>query len=428
MSTEGYLANFYGEEETWHISRGKNRSGPFRFSDLVEAIDLQLLKATDFVWHHQWGDWRQVKSVPCLASLASLSDCEQLDLPAPTVPIPVLVQKVDIKPRETLPRKSEVWQFWRAKKAVYFANLLLVGFAIFSLFALNTLVFDSSHHGTAYICIEFTTLVLIGVLITRKSIKTGGLVFRVCVLLAVAASLLLVMNVDRLPAAFDVWQAKRLLVHARTPDQIRRIAVDHPSNKFLELVLAANDAVQESFTAATQLVKELEPQGITLDTMRMAPTRDQLMENARDLRAAAARAELGMGRYLTILESERSNVDQAGQKIYPRDPLYVLPNFMEAFNMRGDIVRERMGKTFVAIKKFYSLKGDMAEFLTRNWDNGRSSKERSTFTDHATSDQYYKLAAMVRAAQAATLELERGNLKFNSDRRKLWTTQIGERP
>jgi hypothetical protein len=218
------------------------------------------------------------------------------------------------------------------------------------------------------------------------------------------------------------------LVHAPTPDQIRRVAVDHPSNKFLELVLATNDAVQESFTATTQLVKELEPQGITLDTMRMAPTRDQLMENARDLRAAAARAELGMTRYLVVLESERSNVNQAGQKIYPRDPLHVLPNFMRALSMREDIVRERMGKTFIAIEKFYSLKGDVAEFLVRNWDNARSPKERSTFADQATSDQYYRLAAMVRAAQAAMLELERGNLKFNSDRRTLWTAQIGGRP
>ncbi len=429
MSADGYPAHFYGEEENWHISRGKSRSGPFRFSDLVEALDLQLLKATDFVWHDKWSDWRQVKSVPCLASLDSLSDCKQLVPPKPAVLIPVLVQKIDIKPRETLFRKSEVWKFWRAKKAVHFVNLLLVGFAIFSLFALNTLLFDNSHRGIAYISIEFATLVLIGVFTTRKSIKAGSRTFRVCVLTAVASFLLLVMNVDRLPAAFDVWQAKRLLVYARTPDQIRRVAVDHPSNKFLELVLATNDAVQELFTATTQLVKELEPQGITLDTMRMAPTRDQLMENARDLRAAASRAELGMGRYLTILESERFNVDQAGLKIYPRDPLYVLPSFMEAFYMREDIVRERMGKTFMAIKTFYSLKGDVAEFLARNWDNERrSAKERSTFADQATSDQYYKLAAMVRAAQAAMLDLERGNLKFNFDRRKLWTTQIGGRP
>ena len=428
MSTEGYPAEFYDEEGTWHISRDKNRSGPFRFSELVEAVDLQLLKATDFVWHQKWDNWRQVKSVPCLASLAGLSDCEELGPITPAIKIPVLVEKVDIKPRQTPPSKSWFRLFWRVKTAINFANLLLIGFTIFSIFALSTLLFGNSHRGILYIVIEFMTLVLICVSITRKSIKTGCRTFRVCLPLAAAAFLLLVMNFDRLPTAFDVWQAKRLLVHARTPDQIRAVAVEHPSNKFLELVLATNDAVRDSFTATTQLVKELEPQGITLDTMRMVPTRDQLMENARDLRAAAARAELAMNRYLAILailESERSNVDQAGQKIYPKDPLHVLPDFMAALKRQHDILRERMSKTFMAIKMFYSLKSEVADFLVRNWDAGRSPKERSTFADQAASDKFHKLAAMVRAAQASMLELERDNLKFNANRRTLWSAQLG---
>jgi hypothetical protein len=175
-------------------------------------------------------------------------------------------------------------------------------------------------------------------------------------------------------------------------------------------------------------VKELEPQGITLDTMRMVPSRDQLMENARELRAAAARAELAMNRYLAILailEFERSNVDQAGQKIYPKDPLHVLPDFMAALKRQRDILRERMSKTFMAIKMFYSLKSEVADFLVRNWDAGRSPKERSTFADQAASDKFHKLAAMVRAAQASMLELERDNLKFNANRRTLWSAQLG---
>jgi hypothetical protein len=38
-----------------------------------------------------------------------------------------------------------------------------------------------------------------------------------------------------------------------------------------------------------------------------------------------------------------------------------------------------MSETFMAIKTFYSLKSEMAEFLVRNWDAARSPKERSTF-------------------------------------------------
>jgi hypothetical protein len=80
MSIEGNPAENYDDEENWHISRGKNRSGPFRLSDLVAGVDQQLIKATDFVWRHKWADWRQVKSVPGLASLTGLSEYEQKNL------------------------------------------------------------------------------------------------------------------------------------------------------------------------------------------------------------------------------------------------------------------------------------------------------------------------------------------------------------
>lgn len=420
MATEGYSAEFSDDEEIWHISRGNNRSGPFRFSDLVEAVDLQLLKATDFIWHHKWGDWRQVKSVPCLASRPILSDCEQLAKSA--IPISALVQKVDVTPRQSPLRKSVFRPFWRGKNIVYFTCLLLISFAIVSLIGLSTLVFGNSRHGAAYISAEFVTLVLLGILITQNSTKSGHRILRACSLFAVAALLLVVMNVDRLPDAFDVWQAKTLLAHARTPEQIRRVALDHPSNRFVELVLASNDAAQESAAATAQLLQELEPQGITLDTLRAAPSREQLVENARDLRAAAARAEFGMTRYLAILDSERAQVDKMGQKIYSRDPLRVLPDFMAAFGRREDALRERMKKTFMAIETFYSLKGDVAEFLVRNWD---VTRPRTAFPDQATSDKYHKLASMVRTAQAGMLELERGNQKLKAERRTLWSQQIG---
>jgi len=237
--------------------------------------------------------------------------------------------------------------------------------------------------------------------------------------------LLVLMNVDRLPDAFDVWQAKRLLAHAHTPDQIQRVAFDHPSNKFVELVLASNDAMKLSSTATRQLIKDLAPQGITLDTMRAASTASQLTENARELRAAAARAELAMERYVGILDSERFNIDQAGQNIYRRDPLQVLPGFMGAVQRQQTILRERMRKTFAALQAFYSAKADVAEFLVRNFDIARSAKERTAFADQAAGQKYSKMAIGVRAAQTVVLELERDNQRFNADRRALWNEQFG---
>ncbi len=268
-------------------------------------------------------------------------------------------------------------------------------------------------------------MVVIGFLTARKSVKFNYRTFHAWALFSIAAMLLVVMNILRIPDGYDVWQAKRRLAHARTSDQIHHVALESPSNKLIKLVLASNDAVQESSTATVQLIKDLEPKGITLNTMRAASTRDQLVESARELRAAATAAESTMTRYLAILESERSSISEAGRAIYPVDPLYVVPNFMGALARRQEISRERMNKTFMAIRTFYSAKRDVADFLVRNWDLARSPKERSTFADQATSDRYYKLSAAVRATQATMVELERDDLKFDADRRTLWNFEIG---
>lgn len=143
------------------------------------------------------------------------------------------------------------------------------------------------------------------------------------------------------------------------------------------------------------------------------------------MRTAAAGAELATTRYFAILELERANVDQAGRKIYPTDPLFVVSNLMATLAKRQESLRDRMAKTFVAIGVFYSAKADVAEFLVRNWDAAPTMKERLTFADKATSEKYNKLAAAARAAETTMLDLERGNAKLIEDRKTLWNVKIG---
>jgi hypothetical protein len=230
------------------------------------------------------------------------------------------------------------------------------------------------------------------------------------------------MNLHALPDALDAWHGKRLMAHARASEQIQDIALRHPSNKFVQLVLASNIATKQSSANTMQLIKDLEPQGISLDAIRSAPTRDQLMQNANDLRAAEARAALALPDYLAILDSERSVVEHSGRQIYADDPIQLLPGFMEAFERRESFLRERMGKMFKAIGALYSATGDVAEFLARYWDEyriARISKASPTFTDQTINSQYNKLVAKVNGARTEVAALERDNRKFNSDQKTL---------
>jgi hypothetical protein len=246
-------------------------------------------------------------------------------------------------------------------------------------------------------------------------------------ILAITSMLLVIMNVSRLPMGFEVWRAQQLLAKARSSAQINQLAHDHADNRFLKLVLAVDDAIQKSSAATVELKKEIEPKGITLTTMRAASRRDELVENSRIMRAATATVELAMTRYVRILEIERANLDEVGQKIYPNDPLFLVPNLLKALGKREEILKERMGKAFTAIGMFYSAKADVAEFLLRNWDAVLTSKERSTFADRATNEKYQKLAAAVRAAQTVVLDLERENANFVEDRKATWNIKVGLR-
>jgi GYF domain 2 len=427
MSSEGYPAEYYDEEANWRISRGNSCSGPFRFADLVEAIDLQLLRATDFVWHHKWADWRQVKSVPSLEPFIEPPDHGGLASASAVVPMSDLVQHISIEPRENEQPTNRLVSSCRSKEAIYFANACLLGLAIGCLAVLSACVFGNSEHGILYLCLEFATLVAIIVWNTRTAITVSYRTLHICAILVVAAVLLVIMNVFRLPIGFDVWRAQQLLSRTHSSVEISRLAHDHPDNKFLEFVQVVDDAIQKSSAATLELKKEMEPRGITLTTMRASSTRDQLVEDVRAMRAAAASAETAMPRYLGILESERASLDEAGQKMYPDDPLFLVPNVMAALKKRHERLKERRGKTFAAIETFYSAKAQVAEFLVRNWDAAPTPRERSTFVDRATSEKYGRLAAAVRTAQTEVLELEREDAKLVEDRKSLWNIKVGRR-
>ena len=426
MSVDECPPEFANDDKDWHILSGGNRSGPYRFSDLVGAVDQQIVKNSDFVWHPLWSDWRQVKSVPSLASASrvDLSDHENLGVSVSVLPMTTLVNKFELKLRSTSARQAWFETIILDERLVYIANIILIGFTISALGGLSVFIFDNNRYGVAYIVIEFTTLLLVCVGIARQAKIRGFSAFRFCALSALSALLLVVMNIDKLPDALDAWQGRRLLAPVRTSEQVQRVALKSPTNKFVQLVLASHDATQQTFAATAQLIKDLEPQGLTVDAVRAASTRDQLTENAKELRAAEARAALALPHYFSILESERASIEQAGRKLYADDPHHLLPGFMEAVGRRQDNLRERMGRTFKAIGAYYSVMGDAAEFVAQHWDQYRTtrvSKVSFTAADQGTSAQYNKLMASAHAAQAAAVALERDNRKLNSDVKVLWT-------
>ncbi len=376
MSVDESHPEFADDDKDWHVLSGNHRFGPYRFSDLVGAVDQRIVKNNDFVWHPRWSDWRQVKSVPPLASAfpADLSDGESPATSNPALPMPALVNKFELKLRPASACRSRSERTIINEQFAYFASVVLVIITILALGGLSVLIFGSDRYGAAYIAAEFTTFLLIAMAVARRAGMRALSTFRFCALSGFSALLLVVMNVDRLPDALDAWQGRRLLAPVRSAEQIQRVALMSPANKFVRLVSAAYEATQQTSAATAQLVKDLEPLGLTFEAVRTSASRDQLIESAKELRTAEASAALALPHYFSILEAERAGIEQAGRRLYGDDPQQLMPGFMAALRTRQEHLRERMGRTFKAIGTYYAAMGDAAEFIAQHWDQYRTTR------------------------------------------------------
>ncbi len=297
--------------------------------------------------------------------------------------------------------------------------------AILLLIIYSTLIFGNSKHGVMYIACEFITLATICAWATKKKMRPKLLDFHFCAIVITAAVLLGIMNVQRIAAGFDVWQAKQLLSRAQSSGHLKGAALHHPSNKFLALLLAVENATEDSAKAILELRNRIERKEITLTTLRSASSRDQLVADARALHSASSDAEAAMSLYSEISISELSKIEKAKNDLYPSDRLFVAQNVLSAVTNRQQLLNARMARVFKAIAQFYAVKADVAELLIRNWDVVSAAHGRAGFADRETSEKYSKLATAARAAQANLQDIDRENSKLLADRSGVWRVKVG---
>jgi len=56
------------ERAEWHLSRGREQTGPYPFAKVLEAVERDILRKTDYVWRQGWSEWRPAGAVPELFS------------------------------------------------------------------------------------------------------------------------------------------------------------------------------------------------------------------------------------------------------------------------------------------------------------------------------------------------------------------------
>jgi hypothetical protein len=111
---------------------------------------------------------------------------------------------------------------------------------------------------------------------------------------------------DRLAAR----ESDAVLQGITDPAQIDEVLRQHPSNRFLRVMATATRAANETNAASEKLATEVEPPAIAKAVNLGAASRNELEARRRDLKTAEANATALLARTMTLLKTERADVEK----------------------------------------------------------------------------------------------------------------------
>src|SRR6478672_768585 len=117
-------------------------------------------------------------------------------------------------------------------------------------------------------------------------------------------------DLSRLQDRFSARESQAALQAISEPAQLDDALRQHPANKFLQMMAMAIKAANETSAATEKLTSEIEPPAISKATNLGAMSRSDLEALGRDLKTAEANATAFLPRYVSVLKSERDNVEK----------------------------------------------------------------------------------------------------------------------
>jgi hypothetical protein len=98
MAQEEDFIGLADDDASWHVLCAGKRCGPYRLSDLVEAIRERLVDGDDLIWRLGWSDWRKVRFIAgrLSPSFADMFDCDRSALRLVEPRRSILVHKLEL--------------------------------------------------------------------------------------------------------------------------------------------------------------------------------------------------------------------------------------------------------------------------------------------------------------------------------------------
>jgi GYF domain 2 len=382
-------------DEGWFYAEEGKPIGPVTRDALVTLLRKMPDPGKVKVWHTGFADWQDAKDAPQIS--------DQIFRPPPLS---------DGKLERTPPRLEEVQprEQGAAKRVqkntrgrVAFLIALVIVLVLGAI--LNSIIYDNSAEGIAFLAGEFASAALILYLL---SLPWRRSTYRNAIVVLIGALVVGLSNGQKLRDGIAAREGRTALQVARTPEQIDKALEQNPSNVFLQVVAAANKAAQETVRLTDKLTDEIEPPSLSKDIDFARAGRADLEAYQRDLKAAEANATAAMPRYLALLKDEHNRVENFAQTLSVDKG--VVRDLLNGVDKRHELSTAFMSKMLAARAELYRALGSYVAILMEQFGNYKvDANGRFLFSSKSIVDR----DSTMRPDRLATPKIAWSSLKKN---------------
>ena len=213
-----------------------------------------------------------------------------------------------------------------------------------------------------------------------------------------------IANMGRLQESIAAHESQTALQGITDANQIDEALRRHPSNKILQLIAMATNAVNETSAATEKLSNEVEPPALSKDINLGAASRSELEALRRDLKTAEANAASFVPRYIALIKAERDKVETYALSLHLEKD--AARRFLDGVDERHARITALASRMLLARADYYRAYESYVAVLAGEYGSYKVVDGQFIFPLQRTVDRYNVAAHAMTVAAKRVAELE----------------------
>ncbi len=241
--------------------------------------------------------------------------------------------------------------------------------------------------------------------------------FLFVLLIAASVGIFFMPDLSELQDEAAAREGRAALQGITDSSQIEAALGEHPSNPFLQTIAMATRAANETGAAIEAVTNEIEPPALSKNSNLTTASRSELEALRRDLKTAQANAASFKPRYMTLLSTERDNVEKYASEHVARAAVIRLLDHIDKQNAEVAAFVSRM---LPARVEFYRAYESYVGFLAGEFGTYKAVDGRIVFPLQQTVDRYNVVAGAMSVSGKRLDELEQERKELLKLRQEQW--------